>query len=213
MSEILRGNNVALTAVDRDLLRRCLHHETGAWNDFVERFSGLVYHVIGHTSDQRSFPLTPQDTEDIAAQVMLQIIDNDYAVLRQFRGNSSLATYLTVIARRTAVHDLARRARLVPGRPTNTMASHEAEDDEPPPGKGLETLEEVSRLLKKLPEKDRAVVKLYFLEGKSYEEIGKELAIPVNSIGAILSRARRKLRGDVINPPAEIQTKKRAPDK
>lgn len=193
---------MALTAIDRDLLKRCLHHEPGAWNDFVDRFLGLVYHVIGHSADQRSFPLTSEDTEDIAAQVMLQVIDNDYAVLRNFRGQSSLATYLTVIARRTTVHELARRANNLPLRANN--ASADAEGDEPPPGKSLEAIDEVSKLLKKLPEKERSVVKLYFLEGRSYEDISKELTIPINSIGPILARARRKLRGDITNPPPEI---------
>src|SRR5207253_299220 len=104
------GELVALTPHDRDLLKRCLHHEPGSWNDFVDRFLGLVYHVVRHTADLRSFPLTAEDTEDIAAQVLLQVVENDYAALRQFRGHSSLATYLTVIARRTCVHELARRA-------------------------------------------------------------------------------------------------------
>ena len=36
--------------------------------------------------------------------------DNSKTVLRQFRGQSSLATYLTVIARRICVHELAQRA-------------------------------------------------------------------------------------------------------
>ena len=197
---------MALTPRDRDLLRRCLHHESGSWNDFVDRFLGLVYHVIQHTADQRSVPLTPEDSEDIAAQILLQIIDNDYAVLRQFRGNSSLATYLTVVARRTCVNELARRSPVKDAAPvrTNNSQADEPEDKEPPPGKSIETLDEVSRLLKKLPEKDRLVVKLYFLEGRSYEDISKELDIPMNSIGPILNRARKKMREDVANAPPEV---------
>ena len=100
---------MALTNLDRDLLKRCLAHQPGAWNDFVDRFLGLIYHVVHHTAHLRSTPLQPEDTEDLAAEVLLQIVANDYAVLRQFRGNSSLATYLTVIARRICVHELARR--------------------------------------------------------------------------------------------------------
>ena len=46
------------------------------------------------------------------------------------------------------------------------------------------------------PPRERAVVRLFYIDGKSYEEISKELNIPVNSIGAILARARKKLRGD-----------------
>ncbi len=201
--------SVALTPHDRDLLRRCLHHEPGSWNDFVDRFLGLVYHVVQHTADLRSFPLTPEDADDIAAQVLLQIVNNDYASLRQFRGQSSLATYLTVIARRTAVNELARRAAThVAPAGNNQPQRAEPEADEPPPGKSMEALEEVGRLLKKLPEKDRSVVRLYFLEGKSYEEISREMHIPTNSIGAILSRARKKLREDVHKPPREIDPKK-----
>ena len=56
-----------------------------------------------HTADARSFPLTAEDTEDLAAQTLLEIVEKDYAVLRHFRGESSLASYLTVIARRTCV--------------------------------------------------------------------------------------------------------------
>src|SRR5437588_5433004 len=88
--------DVALTAVDRALLQRCLSHQPGAWNDFVDRYLGLIYHVIHHTAHLRSMPLRPEDTEDLAAEVLLQIVAGDYAILRQFRAQSSLATYLTV---------------------------------------------------------------------------------------------------------------------
>jgi RNA polymerase sigma-70 factor (ECF subfamily) len=201
---------VALTPRDRDLLRRCLHHEPGAWNDFVDRFLGLVYHVIQHTAHLRSFPLRPQDTEDVAAEVMLAIVANDYAALRHFRGASSLATYLTVIARRTCVQELARRAALREAIPrSNAQPLDEADIEEPHrPQGGLETLEEVGRLLKKLPSRERNVVRLYYLEGRSYEAISTELNIPINSIGAILSRARKKLRGDVKHPPREMRFRK-----
>ena len=89
---------MGLIARDRDLIKRCLARESGAWNDFVDRFLGLVYHVVQHTADMRSFPLSPEDKEDVAAHVLLKIVEHDYAALRQFRGRSSLAAYLTVIA-------------------------------------------------------------------------------------------------------------------
>jgi RNA polymerase sigma-70 factor (ECF subfamily) len=187
--------------VDRTLLQRCLNHQPGAWNDFVDRFLGLIYHVISHTAHLRSTPLRPEDTEDLAAEILLQLVANDYAVLRQFKGNSSLATYLAVIARRICVHELARRA-----------AAHEVqrkdngrslpEPEEPPRAQvGLENLEEVDKLLNKLSGKEREVVRLYYLEGRTYEEISTELNVPVNTIGPTLSRARKKLRKDVKNPP------------
>jgi RNA polymerase sigma-70 factor, ECF subfamily len=188
---------VALIARDRELVKRCLNHEPGAWNDFVDRFLGLVYHVVQHTADMRSYLLTAEEKEDIASHVLLKIVENDYAPLKQFRGKSSLASYLTVIARRTCVNELATRAQIKERESGGKANEHIAEarpNSKPKPG--LETLEEVGKLLKKLPNRERAVVRLFYLEGRTYEEISTELNIPVNSIGAILARARKKLRGE-----------------
>jgi RNA polymerase sigma-70 factor (ECF subfamily) len=193
---------VALTNVDRLLLQHCLEHQPGAWNDFVDRYLGLIYHVVHHTAFLRSHPLRPEDTEDLAAEILLQLVANDYAVLRQFRGQSSLATYLTVVARRICVHELARRTAAREVQPRTDGRSTAAEPEEPPRAElGLESLEEVQKLLGKLPHKEREVVRLYYLEGRTYEEISTDLRIPVNSIGPILSRARKKLRKDVKSPP------------
>jgi RNA polymerase sigma-70 factor (ECF subfamily) len=193
---------VALTNLDRDLLKRCLHKERGAWNDFVDRFLGLVYHVIHHTAHLRSAPLRPEDTEDIAAEVLLEIVKNDYAILRQFKGNSSLATYLTVIARRVCVQELARRAvvRELQPKADGHRAPEEEPEEAPRAASGLEMLEEVGKLLEKLPVRERKVVRLFYIEGRGYEEIATELNIPVNSIGPILSRAKKKMRQDIKGP-------------
>jgi RNA polymerase sigma-70 factor, ECF subfamily len=194
--------SVALTHLDRDLLKRCLSRHSGAWNDFVDRYLGLVYHVVHHTAHLRSTPLRPEDVEDLSAEVMLQIVANDYAVLRQFRGASSLATYLTVIARRICVQELARRmaAREVQP-PADDADLSQIEAEEPRGASGLESLEEVEKLLSKLPGKERQVVRLYYIEGRGYEEISTELKLPINSIGPILSRARKKLRKGVKSAP------------
>lgn len=188
---------MALTTIDRELLRRCLAKQPGAWNDFVDRFLGLIYHVVQHTAHLRSAPLKPEDTEDLAAEVLLQIVKDDYATLRQFRGNASLATYLTVIARRICVNELARRAAAREVQPPATEPADEAEVG----GAGLERLEEVERLLSKLPGREREVVRLHYIEGRTYEEISMELNIPVNTIGPVLSRARKKLRQDARGVP------------
>src|SRR5205814_814541 len=133
--------------------------------------------------------LEPEDVEDLAAEILLQIVANDYAALRQFRGNSSLATYLTVIARRICAHELSRR------RAGRESAAERADREERPKAEvGLENLEEVERLLRKLPTREREVVRLFYLEGRTYEEISAELGIPVNTIGPVLSRAKKKLR-------------------
>ena len=100
-----------LRDIDSKLIDRCLSKEPGAWNDFVDRYMGLIYHVIQHVAYARSRLLTTEDVEDIAAEIFLKIVDNDYSVLKKFKGISSLPTYLTVIARRTCVKELIKRHR------------------------------------------------------------------------------------------------------
>ena len=70
--------------------------------------------------------------------------------------------------------------------------------------KGMERLEEVETLLRKLKGKDREIVRQFYIEGRTYEEISTDLEIPVNSIGSILSRARVKLR-ELSKSFAELQ--------
>src|SRR5713226_9435850 len=105
------GPAVPLREIDRQLLERCLRKEPGAWNDFVDRYMGLIYHVIQHVSHARSIVLSDADTEDIAAEIFLGIVDEDYGVLRRFQGASSLPTYLTVVARRICVKEVIKRQR------------------------------------------------------------------------------------------------------
>lgn len=182
---------MALTPVDNQLLQRCLRRERGAWNDFVDRFLGLIYHVIHYTSYLRSVPLQPEDVEDVAADVLLAVVANDYAVLRQFRGQASLATYLTVISRRVCVQAMVKRAAIREG-PLDGKPEREAR---PIVERSLEAIEEVQKLKKRLPARERQVVQLFYIEGRSYEEIATSMHLPVNSIGPILSRARKLLRG------------------
>lgn len=184
-----------LLPVDRDLLQRCLAKQPGSWNDFVDRFLSLIYHVVQHTAFLRSAKISPEDVEDIAAEVLLQLVADDYKVLRQFRGQANLSTYLAVVARRICVHELNRRQSVRDAiRRGDVKAPAGIIDESEAAQKGIESLEEVEKLLRRLKGKEREVVRLFYLEGRSYEEISTETNVPVNTIGAVLSRARKKLR-------------------
>jgi len=186
---------VALSEIDRNLLDRCLQRKPRAWEDFVDRFLGLVVHVVNHTARARSIRLAGADRDDLSAEVFLAIIKNDFALLRNFRGKSSLATYLTVVARRIVVRELLARmsaAQLVEG-----SSPHSAQSVPDPHASAEERLgdqEEVERLLGGLRGIEAQVVRMYHLEGKNYHDISVAVGMPENSIGPILSRARNKMR-------------------
>ena len=185
---------MALSDIDRNLLDRCLARKPRAWEDFVDRFMGLVVHVTNHSAQCRSIRLTPEDREDLCSEVFLAIIKNDYAVLRNFRRQSSLATYLTVIARRVVVRELLTRkaaSRLTaPASETAAASAGSGNHEE----HRVEDREEVERLLEELDGREADVVRMYHLEGKSYQEISSAVGVPENSVGPTLSRAREKMR-------------------
>lgn len=182
---------MALSEIDRNLLERCLAKKPRAWEDFVDRFMGLVIHVINHTAHCRSVLLSSTDRDDLVADVMVTIVDNDFAVLRQFRGKSSLATYLTVIARRVVVKQLMSRHQATSlGSLAVDTADHNGDAEQ-----RFSDREEVDRLLQSLAGPEAQVVRMYHLEGKTYQEISRATGMPTNSVGPMLTRIRTKLRG------------------
>src|SRR6516162_1789158 len=80
---------VALTDSHRELLNRCIAGEPGSWQDLVDRFLRLFVHVVHHTAHARSVRLTPEDVDDLCAEVFVTLLDRNYAVLRAFRGECS----------------------------------------------------------------------------------------------------------------------------
>ena len=177
---------VSLSEVDRQLLQRCLDSAPRAWQDFVDRFLGLVVHVANHTAESRGFTLDQATRDDLVAEVFLTLVANDFGVLRRFRRNCSLATYLTVVSRRVIVRRLHNASR------AGVSSASEPVSAEAPAR--MENQEEVQKLLLRLDPKEANVVRMYHLEGKSYQEISRIVGMSENSIGPVLSRARDKMR-------------------
>ena len=187
------GTRVALSDIDRQLLQRCLTRQPHAWEDFVDRFLGLVVHVINHTSTSRSIAVSPHDLEDLASEVFIAILADDYAALRRFRGQSSLATYLTVISRRVVVKELLKRRHRAQS--CRDMATWTMSRTTPTAWKnGWRITKRFTDCLGELDGEEADIVRLYHLEGKSYLDISRETGVPENSIGPALSRARAKMR-------------------
>lgn len=180
------------TPEDRQLLQDCLQGQPAAWDAFVARFGGLLAFVVDRTAAQRRMPLTPADRDDLLADILLEILHHDAAVLRGFAGRSSLATYLAVVARRVAVRGLARLAEKNHGHHP-LVDGHAAV----PGNDGHATLadrEEVEVMLRVLEEPEARLVRLHHLEARSYGEISQLTGMPLGSIGPALARARQKMK-------------------
>lgn len=186
---------MALSNLDRELLRDCLAKAPDAWQNLTDRFLGLVIHIVTHTAIARNIQLPPDLRDDLVADVFLAWIDKDFAILRRFRGKSSLATYLAVVSRRVVLRRLSQM---------RLPQSHQSiEGLKQEPAEKLtnsytrEDIEHLEASLGKLSQNESQAVRMFHLEGKSYSEIGSHIGIPENSVGPFLSRAREKIRRSV----------------
>jgi RNA polymerase sigma-70 factor (ECF subfamily) len=186
---------MTLTAIDRELLDRCLARKPRSWEDFVDRFLGLVQHIVTQTGKLRATELPGEDREDLIAEVFLALIQDDFAVLRRFRGESSLATYLTVISRRVVVKELLkRRASGVSSTGHDSADADVSSRASRHVERQKDEREQVQRLLQTLDGIEADLVRMRYLDGMSYGEIEAACGVPANSIGPTLSRAKAKMR-------------------
>lgn len=97
---------MSLSDIDSQLLEKCLAGSPQAWKDFVDRFVGLVAHVAQHSAQSRSWELSEATRDDLVCDVFAAIVANDYALLKRFQRNCSLATFLSVVSRRVIIRRL-----------------------------------------------------------------------------------------------------------
>ena len=183
---------MALTDCDKELIDRCLTRQPDAWKDFADRFAGLFVHAIKRVADHRSYQLNDADLDEISSEIMSTVLADNFKVLRHFRGRSSLATYLAVIARRVAVVELIKRKKQSAAESAHEIRVVNNHFN-------IEDREQVEYLIRSLSDKEAGIVQAFYLEGKSYREISEQMGIPENSIGPVLTRAKEVMRR-VANP-------------
>ncbi len=177
--------------IELTLLKKCFEHQEGAWPDFVDGYLGLIYHVVNLTSQNRSVVLSDSDAEALVGEILEELVRNDYALLRQFRGESSLAAYLTVACRRICVRRLVTmRQESALGHVHAHRQSFEGSSAEIEP---VLALAEVDRLLGILEPEDARIVRLYHVEFLGYRDIARKLDIEEQEIADVLRKARKRL--------------------
>jgi RNA polymerase sigma-70 factor (ECF subfamily) len=184
-------------AVEAALVRRCADGEREAWAAFVARFGPLVAGLSRRMLRRRTGHARDADVEEVAAEVFLALVRRDRLLLRRYDPRYRVSTYLGVICR-SEVQRLLRRGRrlpagladpaAVPDRPERSAPSAGLEEAE-----RLERVEAVRRALATLPDRDRLLLTLRYLEGVSYRAIAAALEVSPESVGPLLSRAKARL--------------------
>ncbi len=164
-----------------DEIRVHLEHQRWhqAFDLVVKNYQTKVFHLAFSILGNR------EQAEDASQEILLRI----WRALPGYRGASALSTWIFSIARNASLTALKRRAsrRTVSLEESGVQTRAVARAA---PARSLATLE---ALVAELPEKQRQVIALFYMEEKSYEEVARLLDMPPGTVKTHLFRARKEL--------------------
>jgi RNA polymerase sigma factor (sigma-70 family) len=198
------------------LLRRCANGEDAAWQEFLTRYGPFLDFIVRKalSSTKRGGPPTQTRVEEIRDELVAWLLENDGRVLKTYRGEAKITSWLGVVAGRRA-RRLARKGlglsskmvsldRLTEDAATHLQASsgsvQDAAADEDAELRA-QALARVASALEELPERDRALLRGAFFDERSYDELAEEVGVKPDSIGQLLYRAKDKLKRKLGNLP------------
>ena len=129
------------------------------------------------------------EADDVGQETFIRF----YNGLKNFRGDSNVATYITRIAINLSLNELKRRKRktmlfIKPEYENSDIVDHNNQDQ------FNEEKEFVNMAIKKLQPKFQSVIVLRLIDGYSTEETAEILKIPVGTVLSRLARGQQKLK-------------------
>jgi RNA polymerase sigma-70 factor (ECF subfamily) len=132
------------------------------------------------------------DTEDVLYRIFYRALN----ALPNFRGDSKISTWMYRISRREGLRHIRKQDRAAQREAPGLEA-----DDQPDPGESVlevlerqETAEQVRWALSRLPEIDREIIALRYLEELKTTELAQRLEIPTGTVKARIHRALARLK-------------------
>ena len=173
---------------DRALLARVVKHDHAAHRSLFDRYYRRVFSFVQRRVRDEGL------AEEVTADVFFEVWRN----AASYRGESPVSTWIFGIANLKALS--ARRFYAQPRRASVRVTPDEVLSRVADPGDAgaaIDARDELTRVLgaiEKLPEGQREVLRLAFLEGRSYPEIAEELQISEANVKTRVNRARTRLR-------------------
>lgn len=182
---------------ERLLLDRCRKKDRAAIDELLRRFEKKIYNFAYRLCGNYD------QAGDIASDTLIRV----YVALPNFRGDSSLITWIFRITHNVYLDDL-KKQRARPAESLDAMVEMEKysiakqiEDPSPTPQDLAESREKTDLLqvaINTLPEYQRVMVVMYHTENRTYEEIAAVVGLPIGTVKSRLNRARLSLREKLV---------------
>lgn len=179
---------------DGDLIRLLECKNPAVHNELVGRYQKklfvYIYRFVGNK----------EEAEDLLQNVFFKV----YKYCKDFDTNRKFSSWIYRIAHNEAVNYIKRKniKKFISLEEfVSTKDRIETKTDAKSPMEvwlRKELRKEVEKAMKKLPGKYCEVLEMRYFSEKSYEEISRILKKPVNTVGTLVNRAKRKLENIII---------------
>ncbi len=178
-------------AEDSRLIHAALNGNPSAYKRLMKKYHDAIYNFIYRMVHDK------QQVEDLTQEAFIKA----FSSLASFNEEYAFSTWLYKIATNNSI-DYIRKRKLQTYSIDKPIEARDSDYSFELPDESYETDGEMisdqraamlNEAIKKLPEKYRRVIHLRHVEEKSYEEIAKELHLPIGTVKAHIFRAREML--------------------
>ncbi|HTY60423.1 MAG TPA: RNA polymerase sigma factor [Bacteroidota bacterium] len=164
--------------------------KTAEFNRIIEE------HAQGIYTHAHAMLGSREEAEEAVQDVFLRI----YRSIGGFRGEAKISTWIWRITTNVCLSRRESRRQVVTTS-LDAAGSSEIRDHNPDPEISFIVSEErgrLGRMIASLPDREAAVLTLYYLEGKEYKEIAGILDISEGSVASAIHRGRERLAGRLL---------------
>jgi RNA polymerase sigma factor (sigma-70 family) len=180
------------------LIQRCASGDEEAWADLLHDYGRFLDYIVRRSLSGGARVADPHRVLEVRDEVLAWLLENKCRVLKTYKGESKITSWLGVVVGRRA-RRIARRGQGLRDKTvsldalTGEAATHLAVQAEPDSTPRQAALERLGEAIGSLSERDRALLCGAFYENRSYAELADELNVRTDSIGQLLFRAKKRL--------------------
>jgi len=173
-----------------DLIERCIEREEKAWSEFIDRFSGLVYYSVRERLKRNGFGFSDLDIQDIVQNVFIDIWEK--SKLAEVRERHKIKAWLSIVSQTRALNFMRKkRERLLSEEELFKVENIVSDKKE---NYKAELMEELERAIENFSPREKIILKLNIINGKTHKEIADFMNMPINTVSTIIARRKELLR-------------------
>ncbi|MFA6383136.1 MAG: RNA polymerase sigma factor [Parcubacteria group bacterium] len=174
---------------DNELIDLVRETEPERYAEIIERYQGKLFAYLYRLVGNR------EEAEDLLQDVFIKAYKN----LHSYDSSRKFSSWIYRIAHNEAVNYIKRKSlkRFISWEDISStkdkLESSSTEDGADDAWIRKEAIDDVDQAINGLPIKYKQVLLLRYFSDKSYEEVGEILGKPVNTVGTLINRAKKKL--------------------